>query len=94
MTTSKAIIIAAAILAGAILASTRFDRTAGGGTYFVVHDRWTGRITRCYETTETPAWHRTSELRIIGPVGTVPNLNRWYCDASPTLGPVPALWRW
>lgn len=79
MNTPKAIIIAAGILAIAILISTRFDRMASGN--FIVHDRWTGRITHCFLTTRPPGRPGTKE-------------NRWYCDASGTAGPAPIFWLW
>ena len=79
MTTSKAIIIAAAFLAFAILTSTRFATMGSGGIEFVIHDRWTGIIRRCYEAKRPPA-----------PRGVL--VPRWYCEASDIVGWSPALW--
>ena len=81
MTTPKAIIIGAAILAVAILVSMRFDGIGAGSSYIVIHDRWAGTVTHCSFTTSPPGGPSTKEYR-------------WYCGASPIAGPVPALWRW
>lgn len=81
MTTPKAIIIAAAILAFAILLSMRFDGIAAGNKFVAIHDRWAGTITRCNYSTRPPDRPPTKGYL-------------WYCEASPTIGSVPALWRW
>ena len=79
MTTSKAIIIGAAILAFAILTSTRFATMGSGGAYFIVHDRWTGIIKRCHESDRPPGSYAVTGFR-------------WYCEASDIVGWSPALW--
>ncbi len=79
MTTPRAIIIAASILAFSILDSTRFATMGTGGVEFIVHDRWTGIIKRCRESEYIPG------------APSVPPF-KWTCEASDIVGWSPALW--
>ena len=80
MNVSTSIIIAAVVLSLSILAATRFATMGVGGGYFVVQDRWTGAMTRCYETARPPGLPETREAH-------------WYCDTKEVVGRSPVIWK-
>ena len=80
MNVSTSIIIVAVILSLSILAATRFTTMGVGGSYFVIHDRWTGAMTRCYETARPPGLPETRKAK-------------WYCETREVVGQGPVIWK-
>ncbi len=80
MNIATSIVIAAVVLSLSILAATRFATMGVGGSYFVIHDRWTGAMTRCYETARPPGLPETREAK-------------WYCKTSEVVGQGPVIWK-
>ena len=80
MNIATSIVIAAVVLSLSILAATRFGTMGVGGGYFVVHDRWTGAMPRCYETARPPGLPETREAK-------------WYCKTSEIVEQSPVIWK-